>query len=153
MLSYSYTFKIYKLTMDLECLWNVIYVTNLNWTWTTTVLERPSSQMSYLDHFLKETGGSNTSTHTASTLAANMVSYGVVVKCTTTGYDANMGFNDTFSWISSHNTLIVKHYVFCWMRMKRWKYYSLNFVHISIPSLGGTSTLLLWSLLHMKRKF
>lgn len=38
------------------------------------VLERPSSQMSYLDHFLKETGGSNASTHTTSTLAANLVS-------------------------------------------------------------------------------
>lgn len=40
-----------------------------------TVLERPSSQMSYLDHFLKETGGNSSSTtHTTnSTLATNMV--------------------------------------------------------------------------------
>lgn len=58
-----------------------------NWQWSLcvietkqkyekcyAVLERPSSQMSYLDHFLKETGGSNASTHTTSTLAANLVS-------------------------------------------------------------------------------
>ncbi|XP_035893743.1 serine/threonine-protein kinase Genghis Khan isoform X2 [Anopheles stephensi] len=50
------------------------------------VLERPSSQMSYLDHFLKESGGvgsggggggggggSSSTTHTNSTLAINMV--------------------------------------------------------------------------------
>uniref|UniRef100_A0A2M4CRR9 non-specific serine/threonine protein kinase n=1 Tax=Anopheles darlingi TaxID=43151 RepID=A0A2M4CRR9_ANODA len=45
-------------------------------------LERPSSQMSYLDHFLKESGGvgsggggagSSSTTHTNSTLAINMV--------------------------------------------------------------------------------
>lgn len=64
-----------KIHTNWQWTWNVCemlcYVTNLNWT---TVLERPSSQMSYLDHFLKETGGSNASTHTASTLAANMVS-------------------------------------------------------------------------------
>lgn len=40
------------------------------------VLERPSSQMSYLDHFLKETSGSNTNAHGAvSALAVNLVSY------------------------------------------------------------------------------
>lgn len=38
----------------------------------TAVLERPSSQMSYLDHFLKETGGnSGSTTHTNS---GNLVS-------------------------------------------------------------------------------
>uniref|UniRef100_W4VRQ2 non-specific serine/threonine protein kinase n=1 Tax=Corethrella appendiculata TaxID=1370023 RepID=W4VRQ2_9DIPT len=38
-------------------------------------LERPSSQMSYLDHFLKESGGgSSSTTHTNSTLAVNMPS-------------------------------------------------------------------------------
>lgn len=38
------------------------------------VLERPSSQMSYLDHFLKESrDGSGSTTHTNSTLAVNMV--------------------------------------------------------------------------------
>lgn len=39
------------------------------------VLERPSSQMSYLDHFLKETGGNTTAAHSVSTLAANMVNF------------------------------------------------------------------------------
>lgn len=39
--------------------------------WLAAVLERPSSQMSYLDHFLKETGGnSGSTTHTNS---ANLV--------------------------------------------------------------------------------
>lgn len=42
------------------------------------VLERPSSQMSYLDHFLKESGGgSSSTTHTNSTLAVNMVRFWV----------------------------------------------------------------------------
>lgn len=40
-----------------------------------TVLERPSSQMSYLDHFLKESGSTTNTTHTtSSTMAVNMVS-------------------------------------------------------------------------------
>lgn len=43
------------------------------WYGCSAVLERPSSQMSYLDHFLKESGG-NAATHTVSTLAANLVS-------------------------------------------------------------------------------
>lgn len=39
------------------------------------VLERPSSQMSYLDHFLKESGSTTNTTHTtSSTIAINMVS-------------------------------------------------------------------------------
>lgn len=44
---------------------------------TTTVLERPSSQMSYLDHFLKESGSTTNTTHTtSSTIAINMVRCG-----------------------------------------------------------------------------
>lgn len=40
-----------------------------------TVLERPSSQMSYLDHFLKESGSTTNTTHTtSSTIGINMVS-------------------------------------------------------------------------------
>lgn len=40
------------------------------------VLERPSSQMSYLDHFLKESGSTTNTTHTtSSTIAINMVSF------------------------------------------------------------------------------
>lgn len=38
------------------------------------VLERPSSQMSYLDHFLKESGTATNTTHTSSSIAINMVS-------------------------------------------------------------------------------
>lgn len=41
-----------------------------------TVLERPSSQMSYLDHFLKESGSTTNTTHTtSSTIAINMVNF------------------------------------------------------------------------------
>ncbi|XP_055318570.1 serine/threonine-protein kinase Genghis Khan isoform X1 [Sitodiplosis mosellana] len=41
---------------------------------TTNVLERPSSQMSYLDHFLKESGSTTNTTHTtSSTIAINML--------------------------------------------------------------------------------
>lgn len=44
------------------------------------VLERPSSQMSYLDHFLKESGSTTNTTHTtSSTIAVNMVRIQIAV--------------------------------------------------------------------------
>ena len=55
---------------------------NVNWLLMATVLERPSSQMSYLDHFLKESGGTTTNTmHTtsSSTIAVNMVSLELIL--------------------------------------------------------------------------
>lgn len=45
---------------------------------TTAVLERPSSQMSYLDHFLKETGGNNSGS-TTHTNSGNLVSKGLTL--------------------------------------------------------------------------
>ncbi|XP_058458202.1 serine/threonine-protein kinase Genghis Khan isoform X1 [Malaya genurostris] len=64
-------------------------------------LERPSSQMSYLDHFLKESGGgSSSTTHTNSTLAVNMPSQQNSQHVTSTSSSSN---NLTNTPMNQHN--------------------------------------------------
>ncbi|XP_021711533.1 serine/threonine-protein kinase Genghis Khan isoform X1 [Aedes aegypti] len=64
-------------------------------------LERPSSQMSYLDHFLKESrDGSGSTTHTNSTLAVNMPSQQISQHVTSTSSSSN---NLTNTPMNQHN--------------------------------------------------
>ncbi|XP_062557470.1 serine/threonine-protein kinase Genghis Khan isoform X2 [Armigeres subalbatus] len=64
-------------------------------------LERPSSQMSYLDHFLKESrDGSGSTTHTNSTLAVNMPSQQNSQHVTSTSSSSN---NLTNTPMNQHN--------------------------------------------------